>query len=259
MEAAQLICCIASGFSSRVILLGLAAARHRTAWGQSATAKKHIEPAVDGACGSSTLSVFQTRPLPSGSPLLARTAKGGAAALEKAINPHSPQRSPPGSSTTGNCSNPSVANSSSSIGRARWSQTTSNATGALSSQPRASSGPSSNTRPVVSPSVANKSKHSIKGSSALQPVTFHKKIKSSGYGFVQPKVKMGQPKPTPIKVGLQGNKSPQLLVHQLSSQRQYPLVSIWGGGGGASIELLQLAGSPHIHTHATSIRHHVSR
>jgi hypothetical protein len=35
-----------------------------------------------------------------------------------------------------------------------------------------------------------------------QPVTFHRKVKSSGYGFVQPKVQLGCSRPAPVKVRL---------------------------------------------------------
>eukprot|EP00878_Enallax_costatus_P040961 GHUV01047382.1.p1 GENE.GHUV01047382.1~~GHUV01047382.1.p1 ORF type:complete len:318 (+),score=81.62 GHUV01047382.1:558-1511(+) len=76
-----------------------------------------------------------------------------------------------------------------------------------------------------SPCVASKPKSSSKGQLPEKPVTFHKKIKSSGYGIVQPKMKLGQAKPAPIKVGLQGNKGPQLLAHQLAADRQYPMDS----------------------------------
>ena len=34
-----------------------------------------------------------------------------------------------------------------------------------------------------------------------KPVTFHKKVKSSGYGFIQPKVELGKSKPAAVKVG----------------------------------------------------------
>ncbi|KAF6257814.1 WD40-repeat-containing domain protein [Scenedesmus sp. NREL 46B-D3] len=63
-----------------------------------------------------------------------------------------------------------------------------------------------------------------------KPVTFHKQIKSSGYGFVQPKVKLGQAKPAPVKVGGPGaSRVPQLLSQQLSGQRRYPLDAVAPG------------------------------
>lgn len=221
-QAAQLICCIASGFSSRVSLLQLAAGRQRSAWGSGAITDEQQQQ---------QLSVFQTKPLPAGSPLLARTARVSkgykAAAAVTVAHAHSPKRAPTSNSGTANNSI-AGSSSSSSSGRARWSKTTDSSAGTPPAIPPASAlvKPGSITKSALA-SVATKTKNSSKGSSAEQPVTFHRKIKSSGYGFVQPKIKLGQAKPAPIKVGLQGNKGPQLLAHQLSVQRQYPLVSNW--------------------------------
>jgi hypothetical protein len=58
------------------------------------------------------------------------------------------------------------------------------------------------------------------------PVTFHKQIKSSGYGFLQPKVQLGKAKPAPVKI--QPGLSRQVMMplgQQLAANRQYPMES----------------------------------
>lgn len=54
-----------------------------------------------------------------------------------------------------------------------------------------------------------------------QPVTFHKRVKSSGYGVVQPKITLGRPPPAPVRV----NPKPSVgngLGRNLLSDRCYP-------------------------------------
>eukprot|EP00798_Chlamydomonas_sp_ICE-L_P014831 gene14831-20884_t len=53
------------------------------------------------------------------------------------------------------------------------------------------------------------------------PVTFNKKIKSSGYGMVQPQIKMGRSIPTPVKMTKTGATSN--VARHLIRQRQYPI------------------------------------
>ncbi|KXZ44757.1 hypothetical protein GPECTOR_62g872 [Gonium pectorale] len=54
-----------------------------------------------------------------------------------------------------------------------------------------------------------------------QPVTFHSKIKSSGYGFVQPSTKLGRAPPPPVKVGKASATSS--VGKHLMAARSYPL------------------------------------
>jgi hypothetical protein len=45
-----------------------------------------------------------------------------------------------------------------------------------------------------------------------KPVTFHKKVKSSGYGYIQPKVELGKSKPAAVKVLRQGLASSVVIL-----------------------------------------------
>lgn len=54
------------------------------------------------------------------------------------------------------------------------------------------------------------------------PVTFHRKVKSSGYGMVQPPVRLGHAKPAPVRVTKPAPPS-ALLARHVASMRQYPL------------------------------------
>lgn len=63
---------------------------------------------------------------------------------------------------------------------------------------RGSSGGSARARSAGS--AASPSKNGGKGGLMNHPVTFHKKVKSSGYGFVQGPIKLGRPPPAPVKV-----------------------------------------------------------
>ena len=102
----------------------------------------------------------------------------------------------------------------------------------LASDPRAStSGSASSSRrpsPSPSPSLHRTSSSGSTGSSSSskkpgivnKPVTFHQKVKSSGYGFVQPTVKMGSAPPPKVKV-TKAVATSQMGRHLLA-QRQYP-------------------------------------
>eukprot|EP00775_Hariotina_reticulata_P012463 gene12463-12598_t len=58
-----------------------------------------------------------------------------------------------------------------------------------------------------------------------KPVTFHKQIKSSGYGFLQPKVQLGKAKPAPVKLQPGLSRGVMPLAQQLAAHRQYPMDS----------------------------------
>ncbi|KAJ9518705.1 hypothetical protein QJQ45_018715 [Haematococcus lacustris] len=59
---------------------------------------------------------------------------------------------------------------------------------------------------------------------ANQPVTFHRKVKSSGYGFVHPAARLGRPPPSPVSVRTRPCAASTVAKHLLQA-RQYPVSS----------------------------------
>uniref|UniRef100_A0A7S3VM98 Uncharacterized protein n=1 Tax=Dunaliella tertiolecta TaxID=3047 RepID=A0A7S3VM98_DUNTE len=66
--------------------------------------------------------------------------------------------------------------------------------------------------------------HLCAGSNAVskQPIVFHRQIKSSGYGFVQPPVKLGRPPPPPVKLPARPIPTSNVTRHLLQA-RSYPM------------------------------------
>ncbi|GAX86685.1 hypothetical protein CEUSTIGMA_g14092.t1, partial [Chlamydomonas eustigma] len=166
------------------------------------------------------LSVFLTRPLPANSPLrvtpnltssgngdLGSTpSKGESSSLSAAHNRHGSRRN--------------SASPSSSAPRPSNALPRSNSNGRFDGSP---SHGGSKTQSTASKSPAGPTA-SVKrlAPKMSQPVTFNRKIKSSGYGFVQPQVRMGCAPPAPIKVTKTAATSS--IGRHLLHQRSYPIM-----------------------------------
>jgi hypothetical protein len=151
------------------------------------------------------LSVFQTRALPEGSPLLDRGARcSSSSSAGSSSRPSSsagsglalPRSSSSSSSSSGDVSRSAAAQpdhissgiSSSAPGKQRstWQADSKVQPTAAAASSRTAGKLAGASRAPASPKPKPKKPLSDK------PVTFHRQIKSSGYGFVQPKVKLGQ-------------------------------------------------------------------
>jgi hypothetical protein len=150
------------------------------------------------------LSVFQTQPLPEGSPLLDRSMRCSSSSAGSSSRP---------SSSTGSGLPRSGSKGSSSSGgmtisaAAQPDQTSSAGVASAPSRQRATWQADSKAQPkAAAAAVSTRTAGKLPGASRApaspkpkpkkplsdKPVTFHRQIKSSGYGFVQPKVKLGQ-------------------------------------------------------------------
>ncbi|GFR52879.1 hypothetical protein Agub_g15511, partial [Astrephomene gubernaculifera] len=157
-----------------------------------------------------TLSVFQTAPLPADSPL-------------RAPNPAGPAPSSSAASASSGRRSSSAGSSKSAPGRSGSGGTGTATPGGAARFTSPGSGRSS--RPPAPP-ASSPSKPSSKGPGGggsgvrNQPVTFHAKVKSSGYGFVHPTTQLGRAPPPPVKVGRSAAASS--VGRQLLESRQYP-------------------------------------
>jgi hypothetical protein len=170
------------------------------------------------------LSIYQEQPLPPGSVLLepgtgtsnadsSSSSSGTRAAVPSssdgaagvaAVAGASRSRWGAGSSSGGSGPDADVGSRKSSKDASKGRNTTgasSSRSGQVTPQRTAAgtSSSSSSSSSKAKPPAVNK----VKPGRQLtdQPVTFHRKVKSSGYGFVQPKVQLGCSKPAPVKVG----------------------------------------------------------
>jgi hypothetical protein len=140
--------------------------------------------AASGVIGQQQqMSVFQTQPLPEGSPLLDRSIRCSSSSSSSRVM----------SPAAGAAPNPTSSEVASGPGkqRATW-QADSKAKAPAAAA--AAAAPARAADKLAGVSRAPGSPKATKPKKALpdKPVTFHRQIKSSGYGFVQPKIKLGQ-------------------------------------------------------------------
>ncbi|GIL86343.1 hypothetical protein Vretifemale_14642, partial [Volvox reticuliferus] len=153
-----------------------------------------------------TISVFQAGPLPIDSPLRAPSpagSGGGVSSPAGSIGSGSRRASSAGPSRPGG-SGASPAGKAGGSGGARF---TSPGPGRRPPVPASSPAVKSG---KVAPGIKN------------QPVTFHNKIKSSGYGYMQAPTQLGRAPPPPVKLPSRAAAVSSVGRHMVES-RQYPL------------------------------------
>ncbi|GLI68282.1 hypothetical protein VaNZ11_012640 [Volvox africanus] len=157
-----------------------------------------------------TISVFQTGSLPIDSPLRAPSpAGGGVSSPAGSVGAGSRRASSAGPSRPG-------GSAASPAGKAGPGVAGSGGGGRFTS-------PNPGRRPPV-PSSSPAANKSGKVASGIknQPVTFHNKIKSSGYGFMQAPTQLGRAPPPPVKLPSRAAAVSSVGRHMVES-RQYPL------------------------------------
>ncbi|GLC47410.1 hypothetical protein PLESTB_001960900 [Pleodorina starrii] len=162
------------------------------------------------------ISVFQTGPLPADSPLRAPSSAGagGASVLSPSGSVSSAAGGGGGGGRRASSAGPSrpggsVASPAGKAAAANGARFTSPSTGRRPPPPSSSSSSPSSKPVKPAPAIKN------------QPVTFHSKIKSSGYGFVQPSTQLGRAPPPPVKLSARPSAVSSVGRH-LVEARQYP-------------------------------------
>ncbi|KAG1664713.1 hypothetical protein FOA52_006690 [Chlamydomonas sp. UWO 241] len=154
--------------------------------------------ARDGSGGDARapVSVFTTQPLPEGS-YLRPLGSAPSSASGSPGRPGLPPRASPSKPSLGGKPGAGAGASSSPLAR---SSSTGSASVRFGGRPRSTVKPLTN-----------------------QPVTFHKKVKSSGYGFVQPQIRIGATPPKKVAVSKSGSAATSALGRHFVQQRTYPL------------------------------------
>lgn len=223
MDPSDVLFCVASASSASFAVVQLNSRCEDVHFGSGSSR------IVSSTCSSLVarmpqLSVFQTQPLPAGSPLLEKTAwrssgssssSGSSGTGTPTKRPSSSSSSPAAAAAVPRSQAPTSAEQTKTQ-RATWLADGSAAAGASAGKRGAPAGSSPSKAAAAAPKPKPK-----KTLPADKAVTFHTQIKSSGYGFVQPKIKLGQVRwaysavPPCSAAGLP-ETAPQSGLHQLT-------------------------------------------